>query len=103
MFIVTVRLRRVASMSGESAHRLHTIIKATATPETSLEYVYVQTDEVSACIVLFLLSPDLARAEATAAALVDRARSNGLVGWQPVTCEAELILPLAEAAFEREL
>jgi hypothetical protein len=98
MFAVTIRLRGVAPVTAETAHSVRSVILSAALPGDGLEHVYVQLNGPDADVVLFLLSPGLVRAEATAARLVTRAREAGLVGWETLTCQVELIAPFAEAA-----
>ena len=100
MFLITVRMRRVDSTAVDSVDRVREAVTAAASPSERLEHVFAQHEGVDLSIVLFLLSPDLVRAEATATALVARARNNGLAGWEPVTCQAELITPFTEAALK---
>jgi hypothetical protein len=98
MFIVTVRLRWAEPISPESVRRVHRAVEAAALPGDGLEHVYVHPGTPDAGIVLFLLAPDLSRAEANAAHLIDRAGRGVAVKWEVISCEAELLLPFTEAA-----
>jgi hypothetical protein len=106
MFMVTVRLRWAPGALVASAHRVRTEIELAALPTERLEHVYVQLPPTrsptlpptEAGAVLFLVAPDLARAEATAAELVGRTIRAALAGWRIVSCQAELIVAFSEAA-----
>jgi hypothetical protein len=98
MFIVTVRVHWAAPVTVKSARLVHAAIEAAASQGDGLEHVYVQTEGPEAGVVLFLLAPDLARAEATAARLVGRAVGDGSAGWRVLSCQAELLMPFSEAA-----
>jgi hypothetical protein len=59
-----------------------------------LQHARARSDTKGITVVLFVLAPNLAEAEAGAQALLSRSTGKGpLAGWHLATCSADLITP----------
>ncbi len=98
VYAVTVRLSCPAPATPESAAEILRLLRAVSGPADGLEHAYAQPSGYGADLVLFLVAADLVAAERAAAQLVARAQDGGMADCAPLSCEAELVVPFAEAA-----
>ncbi|MDQ7911471.1 hypothetical protein RB614_44000 [Phytohabitans sp. ZYX-F-186] len=98
MYAVTVRLIYLVAATHLPGDKLQRLIWMVAEPGDGLEHLYAQASDRGVDVVMFLVAPGLLSAERVAAQLIARAERAGLTGYWPVSCQVELIVPLAEAA-----
>jgi hypothetical protein len=98
VYAVTVRLSCPAPATPDAVAGILRLLHTVSDPTDGLEHAYAQPSGLGADLVLFLVADDLVAAERAAARLVARAQDAGLTDCAALTCEAELVVPFAEAA-----
>jgi hypothetical protein len=98
VYAVTVRLIYLVAATYVSGEEIRRLIEMVAEPGDGLEHMYARASARGVDVVMFLIAPGLLTAERVAAQLLARAERAGLAGCWPVSCQVELIVPLAEAA-----
>jgi hypothetical protein len=98
MHAVTVRLQSDEPPSLDSARILAGAVQEAALPTDHLEHVFAQVNGAEVEMVMYFVATNLAGAETTATRLLERALSISSANWRTSTCQAELIVAIAEAA-----